>query len=87
MPLLTLAEAASFLRKSKSWLYQNQTIPRHRPPGCRTYLFDQEELLAWVKSGELTGGLQAFNNTRPDAAGTDLDRPRSPVYHRNPLYK
>ncbi len=87
MPLLTLAEAAEFLRKSQSWLYQNLSVPRHRPPGCRTYLFDEAELLAWVKSGESSGEIVEDDRPKPAAGRTALDMPGSPVYHRNARYR
>ena len=48
---MTLAEAASFLRMSRSNLYQRKDIPRYRRPGSRVILFDQDELEAWLKQG------------------------------------
>jgi excisionase family DNA binding protein len=33
--IMTLAEAAAYLRLSKSTLYQRKDIPRHRIPGSR----------------------------------------------------
>ena len=71
MPLLTLEEAAGFLKVSKSWLYQHPEVPRHRLPGSNLLRFDQDELVAWVKSGQ-------------QAKGTS-EAP--PVYHRNPRYR
>lgn len=44
MRLLTLTEAASFLRMSRSSLYQRKDIPRYRRPGSRVMLFDQDAL-------------------------------------------
>ena len=56
MALLTIEEAALFLRVSKSWLYQHKDVPRHRIPGSTMLRFDQEELMAWLKShhGQVT---------------------------------
>jgi hypothetical protein len=51
--LMTLKEAAAFLRMSMSSLYQNKQIPRYRLPGTRRWLYDQDELLAYIKSGGL----------------------------------
>jgi excisionase family DNA binding protein len=71
MPLLTLEEAASFLKVSKSWLYQHREVPRHRIPGSTMLRFDQEELLAWLKSANVS-------KTEPEM---------TKVYHRNPRYR
>ncbi|TAJ25123.1 MAG: DNA-binding protein [Nitrospirae bacterium] len=84
MTLLTLAEAAQFLRKSKSWLYQNSHVPRHRPPGSRCYLFDRDELVAWIKSGENRTPLIEASSV--EEAPT-LNKPDAGVYHRNPRYR
>ena len=70
MPLLTLEEAAAYLKVSKSWLYQNRQVPRHRIPGSTLLRFDQEELLGWVKSPQTT------------EVAKDIKKP----YHRNPRY-
>ena len=71
MPLLTLEEAALFLKVSKSWLYQHPEVPRHRIPGSNLLRFDQEELLIWLKAANTSNGEPAMNN----------------VYHRNPRYR
>ncbi|MEW6543821.1 MAG: helix-turn-helix domain-containing protein [Nitrospirota bacterium] len=83
MQLLTLTEAARFLRKSKSWLYQNRSIRRYRPPGSRSYLFDKDDLLAWVRSG----GVSASATQAESSALSGIDIASPPVYHRNPLYR
>ena len=70
MPLLTLEEAAAYLKVSKSWLYQNRQVPRHRIPGSTLLRFDQEELLGWVKSQQTA------------EVAKDTKKP----YHRNPRY-
>jgi len=64
---MTLKEAARFLRLSPSSLYQNKQIPRYRLPGTRRWLYDKDELLAYIKSGGLRheppargGRLQVF---------------------------
>jgi hypothetical protein len=51
--LMTLKETAAFLRMSMSTLYQNKQIPRYRLPGTRRWLYDKEELLAYIKCGGL----------------------------------
>ena len=50
MPLLTIEEAANFLRVSKSWLYQHKEVPRHKFPGSSLLRFDRAELETWAKS-------------------------------------
>lgn len=79
---MTLAEAAQFLRKSKSWLYQNRDVPRHRPPGSRGYLFDRDELLEWVKSGQE----RAITGLGEDEK-VAIDRKIGGVYHWNSRYR
>jgi len=71
MPLLTLEEAALFLKVSKSWLYQHPEVPRHRIPGSNLLRFDQEELLTWLKAASTSIG----------------ESEMSSVYHRNPRYR
>jgi len=78
MKLLTVGEAAAFLRISKSTLYQRKTIPRYRLPGSRVLLFDQEELETWIK---------ASREDRANAEASPIDLPTGAVYHRNPRYR
>ncbi len=93
MRLLTLPEAADFLRLSKSTLYQRKEIPRYRLPGSRPLRFDQGELLAWVK-GELktdqanpTDEAHSADNGQSDGQAKPVDSGDGKVYHRNPLYR
>lgn len=79
---MTLAEAAEYLRLSKSTLYQRKDIPRHRLPGSRKVRFLREELLTWLKSGDL-----APASHQPEVLILPLDRPAGTVYHRNPRYR
>lgn len=80
--IMTLAEAASYLRLSKSTLYQRKDIPRHRIPGSREVRFLKDELLAWLKSGPV-----APASTENDVLTLPLDRTAGAVYHRNPRYR
>jgi hypothetical protein len=85
--LMTLSEAAVFLRRSKSWVYQNLgVVPHHTVPGMRGHWFDRTELLTWVKSGG-TMNAQGMVLANADTPATDLASGRSTLYHRNPLYK
>ncbi len=87
MGLLTLEEAARFLRVSKSTLYQRKDIPRYRLPGSRALRFDDTELIAWAK-----GQLGASGNGHGDGASSGepaeaLNTRNGRVYHRNPAYR
>ena len=95
MKLLTLTEAAQFLRMSRSSLYQRKDIPRYRRPGSRVMLFDQDELEAWLKQGRI-GGCdetaieQSETIELHQAAGVssgivDISQPH--VYHRSAQYR
>jgi len=88
MKPLTLAEAAQFLRMSRSSLYQRKDIPRYRRPGSRVMLFDQDELEAWLKQGRIGGLNEPASEmlvTEVGAGSVDISRPR--VYHRNAHYR
>jgi predicted DNA-binding transcriptional regulator AlpA len=91
MKPLTLAEAAQFLRMSRSSLYQRKDIPRYRRPGSRVMLFDQDELEAWLKQGRIAddGALVATGNVCSDQSiGSDVvDMSSKPVYHRHARYR
>lgn len=92
MKPLTLAEAAKFLRMSRSSLYQRKDIPRYRRPGSRVMLFDQDELEAWLKQGRI-GGKDETHTERTaiaelsevGAGVVDISQPH--VYHRRQLYQ
>jgi len=95
MKPLTLAEAAEFLRMSRSSLYQRKDIPRYRRPGSRVMLFDQNELEAWLKQGRMGGSidgpvtppepLSLQPNTERARESVDIQTGR--VYHRNARYR
>jgi predicted DNA-binding transcriptional regulator AlpA len=94
MKPLTLAEAAHFLRMSRSSLYQRKDIPRYRRPGSRVMLFDQDELEAWLKQGRIGGysepareipTITELHEAAEVAAGV-VDISPQPVYHRNGRY-
>jgi excisionase family DNA binding protein len=82
MALLTIEEAAAFLKVSKSLLYQRKDIPRYRLPGSRAIRFDEAELLAWAKSGSIGDTGVASNGTL-----STLDAGGQKIYHRNCLYR
>lgn len=95
MKPLTLAEAAQFLRMSRSSLYQRKDIPRYRRPGSRVMLFDQDELEVWLQQGRMEGvktspiGIPAIADTVPiTATGKNVvDISQDHVYHRSAQYR
>ncbi len=95
MKPLTLTEAATFLRMSKSTLYQRKDIPRYRLPGSRTLLFDQHELELLVKQGRISDqgetefeplGIKGLPGCA-ERAGSAIDISSKRVYHRNLRYR
>lgn len=95
MKPLTLAEASSFLRMSRSSLYQRKDIPRYRRPGSRVMLFDQDELEAWLKQGRIDDhselALEMPATTAlyqaPEVAAGVVDISSQRVYHRSGRYR
>ena len=81
LEIMTLAEAAIYLRVSKSTLYQRKDIPRHRMPGSREVRFLKDELIAWLKSGDGEALAASRELVFP------LDSATATVYHRNPKYR
>ena len=71
MVLLTIDEAALFLKLKKRTLYQRLDIPRVRY-GHRV-MFIEEDLAQWVRS-------------QRDIAADPVDDKKLKVYHRNPLF-
>lgn len=95
MKPLTLAEAAQFLRMSRSTLYQRKDIPRYRRPGSRVMLFDQEELEAWLRQGRIggmaeesvTASVQQEQSSGAGRRSDVVDIQAGRVYHRNARYR
>jgi predicted DNA-binding transcriptional regulator AlpA len=93
MKPLTLAEAAQFLRMSRSNLYQRKDIPRYRRPGSRVMLFDQDELETWLKQGrigeqsEQTQKILATTQLHQEVSAGVVDISSQRVYHRRHLYQ
>jgi hypothetical protein len=88
--VLTLAEAADFLRLSVSTMHQKRNIPRHRLPGSREYRYLRSEHLMWLKGGqEAKDESISVNHTH------GIEQPLPPVvdisskhvYHRNRHYR
>jgi predicted DNA-binding transcriptional regulator AlpA len=92
---LTLAEAAQFLRMSRSSLYQRKDIPRYRRPGSRVMLFDQDELEVWLKQGRMETGYsrlervaETTDQQAASEASSDAVEFSAPhVYHRSARYR
>jgi len=95
MKPLSLAEAAHFLRMSRSSLYQRKDIPRYRRPGSRVMLFDQDELEAWLKQGRVDGQGEVSlelpaataSQEAPEIVPGVVDISSKRVYHRRHLYQ
>ena len=88
MKPMTLAEAAEFLRVSRSSLYQRKDIPRYRQPGSRVLLFDQDELETWLKQGRIDCEDPNLIQTKESKTRSSLvDVLPPPVYHRNARYR
>lgn len=91
MKPITLAEAAEFLRMSRSSLYQRKDIPRYRRPRSRVILFDQEELEAWLRRGRIGQELQhteaAALQHETEAGSPAIEILDKPVYHRLARYR
>ena len=75
MTILTIDEAARFLRLTKRTLYQRLDIPRVRY-GHRV-MFIEEDLQRWVCAQREVAG---------QAAGETVDESQPNGYHRNPLF-
>jgi len=89
MEVMTLEEAAIFLRVSRSTLHQRKDVPRHRMPGSREFRYLRSELLAWLK-GELTGrpaSVERQESGEGGAAVLKLAAESKPVYHRSARYR
>jgi predicted DNA-binding transcriptional regulator AlpA len=94
MKPLTLAEAAHFLRMSRSSLYQRKDIPRYRRPASRVILFDQDELEAWLKQGRIDGSEPTLEipattevHQAAEVAAGVVDISSQRVYHRHARYR
>jgi len=81
MTLLTITEAAEFLRLTKRTLYQRVDIPRVRY-GHRV-MFVKEDLEGWIRS-RVEG--TKVNTFEPSVSHGPVDLAPSNVYHRNPLF-
>ena len=82
MTLLTILEAAKFLRLTKRTLYQRVDIPRVRY-GHRV-MFVKEDLEKWVRG--LCEGSIPKEVDEPRLPPEPVDATPGKVYHRNPLF-
>lgn len=83
MTILTINEAATFLRLTKRTLYQRTDIPRVRY-GHRV-MFVKEELENWIR--ELSGGSIVIGADQAAISQPAVDGHSSKVYHRSPLFR
>ena len=82
MTLMTIVEAAKFLRLTKRTLYQRRDIPRVRY-GHRI-MFVKEDLEKWVR-GLMAGPVLEGGEAR-DSLQDVVDGEGRKIYHRNPLF-
>ena len=78
MTILTIEEAAQFLRLSRRTLYRLKDIPRVRYAGKLVYV--REDLEVWVL-GRMEGLVPS-----PKQQGPRIELPRTVRHHRNALY-
>lgn len=78
MTILTIEEAAQFLRLSRRTLYRMKNIPRVRYPGKVVYI--KEDLEVWVR-GRMEGEMASHK-----AQGPRIELARAVGHHRNALY-
>jgi len=81
MTLLTIEEAAKFLRLKKRTLYQRRDIPRVRYG--HKVMFIKEELAEWV-TGHRESPVTRTSDQKTRDPVVDPELPT--VYHRNPLF-
>lgn len=90
MTILTIDEAAQFLRVTKRTLYRRPEIPRVRI-GHRL-MFVREDIEAWVLSqrqvvGASTEGLPSMPISTIGQQSGQVDEARTTPYHRNPVFR
>jgi len=90
MTILTIDEAARFLRVTKRTLYRRLEIPRIRI-GHRL-MFVREDIEAWVLSqrqvvGVSTAGLPSMPISTSGQQTGQVDEARATPYHRNPIFR
>jgi len=81
MTLLTIEEAAQFLRLTRRTLYQRADIPRVRY-GHRL-MFVKEDLEKWIR---MRSEGQEVSSDKHVLSPEPVDAGSSNVYHRNPLF-
>lgn len=84
--VMNLAEAADFLRLSRSTMHQRHDIPRHRVPGSREYRYLRSELLAWLKGERPTVRMTDPVSWTEQTEQPNMDISTQRVYHRNARY-
>lgn len=83
MTILTIDEAAKFLRVTRRTLYRHPEIPRVRIGHQLKFIL--EDLEAWVsgqREGAIHLGVQPLSRKE-----TRVDEPQPALYHRNPIFR
>ena len=85
MDILTINEAATFLRTNKRTLYRHREIPRVRIG--HKIMFLRNDLEEWVHSRREVCSKPAKAQIKHDGEKKNVDEvPRTP-YHRNPIFR
>jgi excisionase family DNA binding protein len=87
MTILTIEEAAAFLKVTKRTLYRHGEIPRVKVGGQLRFI--QEDLERWVRmqsNGNVCPSEPVITEDVP-AEKKSVDRSRRTLYHRTPLLR
>lgn len=87
LEVMTLEEAAEFLRFSRSTLYQRHDIPRHRVPGSTALRYLRSELLSWLKGEYVVPSSTEGVGPGHAQPEVNMDIGQKPIYHRNARYR
>ncbi len=82
MTILTIDEAAKFLRVTRRTLYRRLEIPRIRIG--HQLRFVREDLELWIV-GQRGSGVLIENKIQ--SIGQRVDEPRTDLYHRNSVFR
>lgn len=85
MTILTIDEAARFLRVTKRTLYRLKDIPRVRVG--HSVKFVQADLEAWVLGHREGVSFETRADREEHRADPAVDEARPATYHRNPVFQ
>ena len=85
MDILTINEAATFLRTTKRTLYRHTEIPRVRIG--HKIMFLRNDLEEWVHSRREVSSKPAQVQIKRDGEKKKVDEGAMTPYHRNPIFR